>query len=143
MYKIFLFLLLCVFAFGACKQNKVLLPGGAVFEVEIAKTPQQTERGLMFRENLEDKQGMLFIFEKNDIRLFWMKNTLIDLDMLFIDDSGAITSIAKNMPRSYLGAPEEEIAQAAGWGKYVLEVKAGTAQKYNLKEGDKLILKIK
>ena len=143
MYRFLLPLFLCILLLSACTQNKVLLPDGTAIKVELASTPKQAERGLMFRENLAPKEGMLFIFDKNDFRLFWMKNTLIDLDIIFINDQGYITSIASEVPHSYIGAPEEEIAQAAGFGKYVLEINGGAAQKYNLEEGDKLTLKIK
>ena len=143
MYRFLLFIFITPFILFGCGQNKVILPDGNTLQVEIAKTQEQTERGLMFRENLEEKQGMLFIFAQDDKRLFWMKNTLIDLDMIFIDSTGRITSIASDIPHSYIGAPEEEIAHAAGFGKYVLEVNSGFANKYNLKPGDMLILKIK
>lgn len=131
-----------VFLFG-CAKNKIVLPDGSSIKIELAKTQEETERGLMFRKELGDKEGMLFIFPEDNIRLFWMKNTLIDLDMIFIDGTGKITSISRQVPHSYVGAPEEEIAQAAGFGKYVLEVNSGFADKHNLHPGDKLIIGIK
>ena len=143
MYKVLLFLFICVFFLAACKQNAVILPDGTAVKVEVAITPEQAERGLMFRENLPENQGMLFIFDKDDMRLFWMKNTLIDLDMIFIDSENKIVFIAPQVPHSYLGAPEEEITQVLGFGKYVLEVNSGFAKKHNLKQGDRLVLKIK
>lgn len=142
MRKIFIILCFCLFSLG-CKQNAVILPDGNMIKVEIAKTQAQAERGLMFRESLPEDSGMLFIFPKDKIQSFWMKNTLIDLDIIFIDSQGAIVNIAENMPHSYIGAPEEEVAQAFGWGQYVLEINGGLAQKHNLKPGDRLILKIK
>jgi hypothetical protein len=143
MYRILFLILLCAFLPVACGQNEVILPDGNKVKVEIASTPQETQKGLMFRESLEENSGMLFIFPKDDVRLFWMKNTLIDLDMIFITSDGEINAIAQQVPHSYLGAPEEVIPVAAGWGKYVLEVNSGFAQKHNLKTGDRLILKIK
>ena len=143
MNKIFLFLFLCIFLLAGCGQDKVILPNGTEIKVEIASTPQQAERGLMFRQRLDDSSGMLFVFEKDDFRLFWMKNTLIDLDIIFINSKGEIVNIEEQVPHSYIGAPEEEIAQVLGWGKYVLEINAASAQKYNLKQGDRLTLKIK
>ena len=124
-------------------QNEVILPDGTGIEVELAKTRQQTERGLMFRENLEENKGMLFIFSKDEERYFWMKNTLIDLDIIFINSQGTIENIAQNVPHSYIAAPQEEVATAEGFGKYVLEVNSGFAKKHNLKAGDRLNLKVK
>ena len=143
MGKIFLFISFCSFLLAGCSQNEVILPDGTKIEVELAKTAQETERGLMFRENLEENKGMLFIFAKDENRYFWMKNTLIDLDMIFINSKGEIVNIAQKVPHSYIAAPQEEIATAIGFGKYVLEVNSGFAQKHNLKTGDRLILKIK
>ena len=111
--------------------------------METALCDEDRTRGLMFRENLGKNEGMLFIFPKDDVRFFWMKNTLIDLDMIFIDSNGAITNIAENVPHSYIGAPEEEIATAGGIGKYVLEVNSGFAAEHNLKRGNKLIISVK
>lgn len=124
-------------------QNEVVLPNGTKIEVELAKTREETEKGLMFRENLAKNKGMLFIFSKDEARYFWMKNTLIDLDIIFIDSEGKIVTIAEEVPHSYIAAPEEEIATAEGFGKYVLEVNSGFAKEHNLKEGDRLNLKIK
>ncbi len=143
MYKVLLLLFVCIFFVLGCGKSKVILPDGTALKIELAKTQEETERGLMFRENLGQNEGMLFIFPKEDIRFFWMKNTLIDLDMIFIDSTGLIKDIAENVPHSYIGAPEEEIAMAAGFGKYVLEVNSGFAAKHNLKQGDKLTINIK
>lgn len=143
MYKILPAILICVFTLLGCTKNQVVLPDGTTLQIELAKTEKETERGLMFREHLGEKEGMLFIFPKDDIRLFWMKNTLIDLDIIFINSKGIITSIVSQVPHSYIGAPEEEIATAGGFGKYVLEVNSGLAKKHNLKTGDRLSLKIK
>jgi Uncharacterized conserved protein len=143
MYRFFLIFFLYSFLLVGCMQNEVILPDGTKIEVELAKTRQQTERGLMFRENLEENKGMLFIFSKDEERYFWMKNTLIDLDIIFIDSKGKIINIAEEVPHSYIAASEEEVATAEGFGKYVLEVNGGFAKKHNLKAGDRLNLKIK
>ena len=143
MSKIFVILTFCSFLIAGCIQNEVVLPDGTKVGVELAKTREQTERGLMFRENLEENNGMLFVFSQDDDRYFWMKNTLIDLDIIFINSQGKIVNIAEKVPHSYIAAPEEEIATAKGFGKYVLEVNSGFAQKHNLKIGDRLNLKIK
>lgn len=143
MNKILIFIFISIFCLLGCGKNEVILPDGSAIQVELAQTQEETERGLMYRESLGEKEGMLFIFPQNDIRLFWMKNTLIDLDMIFIDSTGKITNIADKVPHSYIDAPEEEIATAGGFGKYVLEVNAGFAIKHNLHQGDKLIINVK
>ncbi len=143
MYRLLIFLFICAIFLLGCGKNEVILPDGSSIQIELAQTQEETERGLMYRETLGENEGMLFIFEQDDIRLFWMKNTLIDLDMIFIDSTGKIVNIADSVPHSYIDAPEEEIATAGGFGKYVLEVNAGFALKHNLHQGDKLIINIK
>lgn len=103
----------------------------AAFEIEIAQTEAALMQGLKYREQMEENQGMLFIFENIDFHSFWMQDTYLSLDMIFIDHNGAIVSIAKNTtPFS-----EEQIFPEKA-NKYVLEVLAGTADKYKLKELD-------
>lgn len=100
------------------------------FSVELALTPKQQERGLMFRNHLASDAGMLFIFPKVQTATFWMKNTLIPLDMLFIAPDGQVADIhADAVPRS-----EATIASAVPV-KAVLEVNAGTAARLGIKPG--------
>ena len=143
MYKVLLFIFVCTVLLIGCGKNEVLLPDGTAVRVELAQTQEETELGLMYRETLGENEGMLFIFPEDDFRLFWMKNTLIDLDMIFIDSTGEIINIADKVPHSYIDAPQDEIATAGGFGKYVLEVNAGFAIKHNLHQGDKLIINVK
>lgn len=143
MYKVLLFIFVCTVLLIGCGKNEVLLPDGTAVQVELAQTQEETELGLMYRETLGENEGMLFIFPEDDFRLFWMKNTLIDLDMIFIDSTGEIINIADKVPHSYIDAPQDEIATAGGFGKYVLEVNGGFAIKHNLHQGDKLTIKLK
>lgn len=102
--------------------------------VEVARTPYQWSRGLMFREVLPDQTGMLFVFPDLAERSFWMKNTLIPLDMLFIDEHKKIVTIVKNaVPCTTLMCPQYTSSTPA---MYVLEVNTGFVDMYNLKEGD-------
>jgi uncharacterized membrane protein (UPF0127 family) len=105
-----------------------------IFNVEMAMTGSQHSQGLMNREQLAEDSGMLFVFHSVGKRSFWMKDTLIPLDMLFIDEDGTINHIhpmAKPLDRSYITSDKES--------KAVLELGGGTAQKYGITDGDKII----
>ena len=104
---------------------------GAHFTVEEARSPEQMERGLMFRESLAPDRGMLFIFESPQTAAMWMKDTQIPLDMLFIDARGKIVYVATDT------VPESENIITAGVPvKAVLELAAGTCEKRGIKTGD-------
>ena len=133
-----LLLLLC-----ACGGQKIplTLPDGFIVKAEIADTPAKTEKGLMYRKSLAQDGGMLFIFEEEGPRVFWMKNTFIDLDMIFIAADGTVNSVAANVPRSYSYTPDHQVAYVPGRAKYVLELAAGSAGKHNIEEGSKIEFK--
>jgi len=103
------------------------------FEVEMAVTPEETSRGLMFRRELPEGRGMLFDFHRDQEVSFWMKNTYISLDMIFIRSDGRIMRIAENTtPLS------ERLVPSNGPVRAVLEVIAGTAKKYGIAPGDRV-----
>ncbi|CAJ38261.1 DUF192 domain-containing protein [Methanocella arvoryzae] len=103
------------------------------FAVEIADEPDEHARGLMNRTMLDADSGMLFIFEGNEPHSFWMENTLIPLDMIFIDQEGTIINIHENAtPLS------RDIIESAGPCKYVLEVNGGTCERKNIRAGDSI-----
>lgn len=105
----------------------------ARFEVEIASTPRAITQGLMFRESMAPNQGMLFDPEGLSDNGFWMKNTYIPLDMIFIDDQNRVMSIARDTkPFS------TELIPPGGVYRYVLEINAGQADQQNLVIGDKI-----
>lgn len=107
--------------------------GVQVFSVEIATTEQEKQTGLMHRKELADGKGMLFDFNPEQEVSMWMKNTYISLDMIFIRADGRILRIAENTePMS------TRIIPSNGLCKGVLEVIAGTAQKYGIKPGDRV-----
>jgi len=102
-------------------------------DVEIARTPAQLARGLMFRKVLPPDQGMLFIFPDNADHSFWMKNTLIPLDMIFIDETGYIVGIIAN------AAPTTTTARRVGQAsRYVLEVNGGFSTAHNVHPRDQV-----
>jgi len=107
--------------------------GVHVFTVEIADTEAARSKGLMFRKSLPPGHGMLFNFRKEAPVGFWMKNTLIPLDMIFIRGDGRILSIAENtQPLS------EEVIPSGGPVLAVLEVSGGTARKLGIAPGDRV-----
>src|SRR5471030_1271465 len=107
--------------------------GVQVFSVEMATTEQEKETGLMYRKELADGKGMLFDFSPEQEVSMWMKNTYISLDMIFIRADGRILRIAENTePLS------TKIIASGGLAKGVLEVIAGTAEKYGIKPGDRV-----
>src|ERR1700686_5126894 len=107
--------------------------GVQVFSVEMATTEQEKETGLMYRKELADGKGMLFDFSPEQEVSMWMKNTYISLDMIFIRADGRILRIAQNTePMS------TKIIPSGGLAKGVLEVIAGTAQKYGIQPGDRV-----
>jgi uncharacterized membrane protein (UPF0127 family) len=107
--------------------------GVHVFSVEMATTEEEKQNGLMWRKELPDGKGMLFDFSPEQQISMWMKNTYIPLDMIFIRADGRILRIAeKPEPLS------TKIISSGGLAKGVLEVIAGTAQKYGIQPGDRV-----
>jgi uncharacterized membrane protein (UPF0127 family) len=107
--------------------------GVHMFGVEMAVTPEEQAKGLMFRRELPEGQGMLFDFQREQPTSFWMKNTYISLDMIFIRADGRILRIAENtVPLS------ETLVPSGGPVLAVLEVVAGTAKKLGIAPGDRV-----
>jgi len=104
------------------------------FQVELATTPATRDRGLMYRKELDQNKGMLFIFDNMGIYPFWMENTLIPLDMIWIDNSYKIVFIGQNVQPCHSLICPSVIPSAQA--KYVLEINAGICQKIGLKIGD-------
>lgn len=105
-------------------------------QIEIADDDYQRETGLMYRNNMNEEEAMLFVFENEQPRGFYMKNTLIPLDIIFLNSDNKIVSITKNAePESLESIPSDGPAQ------YVLEVNAGLTERWNLQVGDSLIFR--
>ncbi|MCB5254537.1 MAG: DUF192 domain-containing protein [Candidatus Cloacimonadaceae bacterium] len=105
----------------------------AEFDIEIVQKDEEIMRGLKFRDKMQDNQGMLFIFEHIDFHSFWMQDTYLSLDMIFIDHNYEVIHIEKNTtPFS-----EEQIFPPKA-NKYVLELLATSAEKNNIQEKDKV-----
>ena len=129
---------MAVFAACAQEQPKVAITGQdgrdlVVVTVEVAATNAKRELGLMFRRHLDDQAGMIFLFKQPQHLTFWMKNTLIPLDMIFADSDGRIVGIVENV------APLSESLDAVdGDSQYVLEVNGGFCKRHGIIAGDRL-----
>ncbi len=140
-YVLFLVGIIGLFFIAACdsyKHTNVTLPDGFVIHARIADTPEKTEKGLMFVKHLPADEGMLFVFDKTDTHYFWMKNTLIDLDIIYLSSDSKITQLYEHVPHTYTYTPTAEIPVVPGMGLYVLEAAAGTITRHQLKSGDKI-----
>ena len=114
--------------------------GDNCFYVELVATPYERARGLMFRKHMDPDSGMLFIFEEEDEYPFWMKNTLIPLDMIWINKDREVVFIGKNVQPC-----ESGICPMINPGKkamYVLELNGGVSDKIGLSVGDKVTFDI-
>ena len=107
---------------------------GRVFTVEVATTPSEQAHGLMQRTSMAAGHGMLFMFPDSQPRTFWMKNTLIPLDMLFFDADGRLVAIQANAQPCK--ADPCQLYPSDAPARYVLEVNAGTAAKLGARTGD-------
>lgn len=117
--------------------SNICFQSSSCFDIEIAQTPETRSQGLMFRESLPQNQGMLFIFPKSEIYSFWMKNTLIPLDIIWISENLEIIDITTLSPCIEDPCPSYTPKAQA---KYVLEINANLAQQQNIKIGDHAII---
>ncbi|WP_425045549.1 DUF192 domain-containing protein [Primorskyibacter sp. S87] len=103
------------------------------FSVELAETQESRAQGLMFRESMPRSSGMLFVFEKPGRVAFWMKNTLISLDMIFVDRTGRVIRV------HHEAVPGDLTPIDGGRNVFaVLEINGGLAQRYGISEGAEL-----
>jgi hypothetical protein len=130
---------------GSSKQSKApggrgdLIPlriGGEELLVEVVETPERMRAGLMFRRNLPENQGMLFVYREPTRITLWMKNTYIPLSAAFLDEEGRIINIARRME------PHDETTRhaAAAPAMFALEVNAGWFERHGIGPGDRLEL---
>ena len=149
-----LYLLVLLLTISSCKQNKKGIKQTEVhftkegeltiykksdstqieLDIEIAETDFDIQTGLMYRNNMEQNQGMLFVFDDEKERYFYMKNTKIPLDLIYINAANKIVSFQKN------AKPFDESSLPSGApAKYVLEVNAGLVDAWNLTVNDSII----
>jgi uncharacterized membrane protein (UPF0127 family) len=131
----------CLLAGAACVRagapegpHVVIESGGTthLVRVELAADEASRERGLMFRKELDDDRGMLFLFDDEGEHSFWMKNTLIPLDMIFVDDGGRVTGFVER------AQPLNLRPRSGGTSRYVLEVPGGWVARRGIRVGDRM-----
>ena len=108
--------------------------GEVKFTVEIADTHEKQLRGLMYRKSIPDDYGMLFVYNDEQIRGFWMKNTLVHLDLIFLDKNKQVVDIILNIPPCE--ADPCETYASDNKAQYVIELRGNRAKELNIKVGD-------
>ena len=114
---------------------KKILVGKTPLRVEVADTPEKQERGLMFRQSMPDNEGMLFVFKEPHEMGFWMRNTLIPLDIAFVGSDAIILNIHQAKPLD-----DSINYRSAGAAKYVIETNQGWFARHGIRPGDKVTL---
>jgi uncharacterized protein len=115
-----------------------VFPSGVALRLDLAITPEEQERGLMFVDFLPDDRGMLFLYKSDETRSFWMKNCKIPLDLLWLAADGTVVDISAKVPPCAVDpCPTYESSRPA---RYTLEVRGGLATEKGLKIGDRVLL---
>lgn len=113
----------------------------ADLSLEVARTESQRERGLMGRTEVSPHTGMIFVFASDAPVAFWMKDTLVPLDMIFVAADGTVRRVFADVPVVARSLPDENIPREAAVAKYVIELQAGEAAKDGIAAGVKLVLR--
>lgn len=104
------------------------------FTLEVADEPGEQETGLMYRKSMPANHGMIFVFPWADVRAFWMRNTLIPLDIVYLDDEATVLNVEPMVPL------DESSVRSDGKARYAIELNAGTAKRVGIRRGDKVAL---
>jgi|SRR3989344_4109172 len=133
--KKLIFLIPLLFLLGCASEKQVCFESNC-FEVETSDNPLERTQGLMFRSSLDENKGMLFIFESSGLYSFWMKNTLIPLDIIWINENLEIIDIQRDaQPCTSEVCKSYSLSSEA---LYVLEINSGLTEKYGMNIGDKV-----
>ncbi len=141
--RVFTSLLVSVLSAGGCRESGApatapatvqMAIGNETFKLEVADTEVKAKRGLMYRESMPPDHGMLFIFDDNAPRAFWMENTLIPLDIIYLQGSGRVVSVKSMKPRDRTPVPSDAPAM------YAIELNQGAADRAGVRAGDVLII---
>ena len=117
----------------AAPKFKKILVGKTPLRVEVVETLEKQERGLMFRQSLPENEGMLFVYSEPQELAFWMRNTFIPLDIVFVGADGIILNIHQARPLD-----ESVLYRSAGSAKYVIETNQGWFSRHGIRPGDRV-----
>jgi len=131
-------ILLCISAVLSCsnglEERIDVVLGGETFRVEVARTAEQKRQGLMFRESIGPREGMIFIYDTDQHLAFWMKDTIIPLTLVFLSKDGEILQVEYLKPFSLKTVISERAA------RYGLELPEGVLEELGLEVGDQVLL---
>jgi uncharacterized membrane protein (UPF0127 family) len=135
-FSVALLALYCSGQTGKDRFIKVFFPDGFAIVAELAASPEERARGLMFRDRIQEDQGMLFLFSEEDVHSFWMKNMRFPIDILWLDKAKRIVHLESRVPP----CPQEPCPTyvPASAAAYVLELQSGCAEKHGLRLSDRL-----
>jgi len=120
----------------AAPSPRVIFPDKFAAQVEVAADDPTRSQGLMFRDRLAEDKGMIFLFTQSGVYPFWMKNTLIPLDMIWIDDAKKVVTVAHDVPPCKADpCPNYPQPDSPAPARYVLETAAGVAAKHHIDVG--------
>jgi len=125
---------------AAALQTIVVRAPQANLTLEVARSEAQREHGLMDRTSVAAHTGMIFVFERDEPVEFWMKDTLVPLDMIFIGADGTVRRVYANVPVVSSTLPDDQIPREGAQAKYVIELRAGEAAQDGIRDGVKLDL---
>jgi uncharacterized membrane protein (UPF0127 family) len=126
---------------SATPLRTIAATGSAVpLTLAVAADEHSRELGLMCVTALRPAAGMIFVFASTNDWDFWMKNTVVPLDMIWLADDGTVANVAANVPASTLETPDARVARRSGHGRYVIELRSGEAAADHIAPGTKLIL---
>lgn len=118
---------------AAAQRSTATLPDGSIIRLELALTPEEIAQGLMFRPSLPADRGMIFLFQETRHPTFWMKNTLIPLDIVFLDERGTVVDVEHRAPPCAAEPCPRYTSRAPS--RAVLELAAGVAAEHAVGEG--------
>jgi uncharacterized membrane protein (UPF0127 family) len=108
---------------------------GASVDAELARTDEENERGLMYRKAMGEDEGMFFFLSDRQVQTFWMHNTCIPLDMIFIDDDGTVVGIVESAP-----VLDDGPRRVPCPSRFVLEVNAGWSRRHHVRPGQHVVV---
>jgi uncharacterized membrane protein (UPF0127 family) len=139
---------------GNAKETERIVIGGRAFDLEVVADPESRAQGLMHRESIDEHGGMLFIFPDNEVKVqsFWMKNCLVDIDIIYLDPHGRVTATHRMKAQPPQGPEEPEAAYEArvqqqrypsGYpAQFAIELRSGWLDQLNLKVEDRIDLDV-